>query len=191
MTCCWSAVAGIRRCTCSVRLVECCATTRRLAASSLASTLAGLSVAGAANGVMDLAGCLREGPQTPRKRHSRNSVSASGDSAAAARRAARRDHGTGSGAVAGARPRDRISSSTCSATRRSRISARAVGAGMRSVEHIKRYTTIGTAHDQGKTSGVIASGITAELLGVGIESVGHHDVPAAVHPGRVRRAGRA
>ena len=33
--------------------------------------------------------------------------------------------------------------------------ARAVGAGMRSVEHIKRYTTIGTAHDQGKTSGVI------------------------------------
>ena len=50
--------------------------------------------------------------------------------------------------------------------------ARAVGAGMRSVEHIKRYTTIGTAHDQGKTSGVIASGITAELLGVPIEELG-------------------
>ncbi|MCW0214843.1 MAG: 2Fe-2S iron-sulfur cluster-binding protein [Pseudonocardia sp.] len=50
--------------------------------------------------------------------------------------------------------------------------ARAVGAGMRSVEHVKRYTTIGTAHDQGKTSGVIASGITAELLGVPIESLG-------------------
>ncbi|HJP79263.1 MAG TPA: 2Fe-2S iron-sulfur cluster-binding protein [Pseudonocardiaceae bacterium] len=50
--------------------------------------------------------------------------------------------------------------------------ARAVGAGMRSVEHIKRYTTIGTAHDQGKTSGVIASAITAELLGRPIEELG-------------------
>ncbi|MER7012203.1 2Fe-2S iron-sulfur cluster-binding protein [Saccharopolyspora sp. NPDC000359] len=49
---------------------------------------------------------------------------------------------------------------------------RAVGAGMRSVEHVKRYTTIGTAHDQGKTSGVIASGITAELLGRPIEELG-------------------
>ncbi|MBB4684098.1 2Fe-2S iron-sulfur cluster-binding protein [Amycolatopsis jiangsuensis] len=43
--------------------------------------------------------------------------------------------------------------------------ARAVGAGMRSVEHVKRYTTVGTAHDQGKTSGILASGITADLLG--------------------------
>ncbi|MFT4126756.1 MAG: FAD-dependent oxidoreductase [Gordonia sp. (in: high G+C Gram-positive bacteria)] len=44
--------------------------------------------------------------------------------------------------------------------------ARAVGAGLSSVEHVKRYTTIGTAHDQGKTSGIVASGIVAELLGV-------------------------
>ena len=44
--------------------------------------------------------------------------------------------------------------------------------GMRSVEHIKRYTTTGTAHDQGKTSGVIAAGITAELLGVPIDDLG-------------------
>lgn len=50
--------------------------------------------------------------------------------------------------------------------------ARAVGAGMTAMEHIKRYTTIGTAHDQGKTSGVIASGITAELLGRPIETLG-------------------
>ncbi|MEV4643425.1 2Fe-2S iron-sulfur cluster-binding protein [Saccharopolyspora sp. NPDC049357] len=50
--------------------------------------------------------------------------------------------------------------------------ARAVGAGLHSVEHVKRYTTIGTAHDQGKTSGVIASGITAELLGRPIEDLG-------------------
>jgi sarcosine oxidase, subunit alpha len=42
---------------------------------------------------------------------------------------------------------------------------RAVDAGMRSVEHIKRYTTIGTGSDQGKTSSVNAIGVLAELLG--------------------------
>ncbi|WP_237047777.1 2Fe-2S iron-sulfur cluster-binding protein [Lentzea guizhouensis] len=42
---------------------------------------------------------------------------------------------------------------------------RATGAGLRSLEHVKRYTTIGTAHDQGKTSGMIAAGIVAEALG--------------------------
>jgi len=49
---------------------------------------------------------------------------------------------------------------------------RATGAGLISVEHVKRYTTIGTAHDQGKTSGVIASGIVADLLGVDIATLG-------------------
>ncbi|MBF9066670.1 2Fe-2S iron-sulfur cluster-binding protein [Streptacidiphilus fuscans] len=44
---------------------------------------------------------------------------------------------------------------------------RAVRAGMRSVEHIKRYTTIGTAHDQGKSCGVAAIGVIARLLGAG------------------------
>ncbi|WP_217208121.1 sarcosine oxidase subunit alpha family protein [Streptomyces sp. AC550_RSS872] len=50
--------------------------------------------------------------------------------------------------------------------------ARATGAGLRSVEHTKRYTTAGTANDQGKTSGVLASGIVAELLGVDISALG-------------------
>jgi sarcosine oxidase subunit alpha len=48
----------------------------------------------------------------------------------------------------------------------------ATGAGLTSVEHIKRYTTIGTAHDQGKTSGVIASGIVADAIGVDIATLG-------------------
>jgi sarcosine oxidase subunit alpha len=48
----------------------------------------------------------------------------------------------------------------------------ATGAGLTSVEHVKRYTTIGTAHDQGKTSGVIASGIVADALGVDIATLG-------------------
>ncbi|WP_328960624.1 sarcosine oxidase subunit delta family protein [Streptomyces virginiae] len=50
--------------------------------------------------------------------------------------------------------------------------ARATGAGMRSVEHTKRYTTAGTASDQGKTSGVLASGTVAHLLGVDISALG-------------------
>jgi sarcosine oxidase subunit alpha len=50
--------------------------------------------------------------------------------------------------------------------------ARATGAGLRSVEHTKRYTTAGTANDQGKTSGVLASGVVAELLGVDISALG-------------------
>jgi len=44
--------------------------------------------------------------------------------------------------------------------------ARATGAGLGSVEHVKRYTTAGTAHDQGKTSGVLATAVVAQLLGV-------------------------
>ncbi|WP_426321312.1 2Fe-2S iron-sulfur cluster-binding protein [Microbacterium sp. E-13] len=50
--------------------------------------------------------------------------------------------------------------------------AHAIGAGLRSVEHIKRYTTIGTAHDQGKTSSIIASGIAAAISGEKIAGVG-------------------
>ena len=49
---------------------------------------------------------------------------------------------------------------------------RATGAGLRSLEHTKRYTTAGTANDQGKTSGVLAGGIVAELLGVDISALG-------------------
>jgi sarcosine oxidase subunit alpha len=43
---------------------------------------------------------------------------------------------------------------------------RAVGAGLRSVEHVKRYTSIGTGSDQGKTANVNAIRVAAELLGV-------------------------
>ncbi|MFI8414577.1 sarcosine oxidase subunit alpha family protein [Paeniglutamicibacter gangotriensis] len=43
---------------------------------------------------------------------------------------------------------------------------RSVGAGMRSVEHVKRYTSISTANDQGKTSGVNAIGVIAAALNI-------------------------
>lgn len=41
---------------------------------------------------------------------------------------------------------------------------RAIGAGMRSVEHVKRYTTISTGQDQGKTGAVNAIGVIADAL---------------------------
>ena len=43
--------------------------------------------------------------------------------------------------------------------------ARATGAGLISVEHVKRYTTAGTAHDQGRGAGLMASAIVSGLLG--------------------------
>jgi sarcosine oxidase, subunit alpha len=45
--------------------------------------------------------------------------------------------------------------------------------GMRSIEHIKRYTTTGMATDQGKTSNMNALAIAAEALGKTIPQVGH------------------
>jgi sarcosine oxidase subunit alpha len=44
---------------------------------------------------------------------------------------------------------------------------RATGAGLRSPEHVKRYTTIGTGADQGRTSNVPALGVIATALGLG------------------------
>lgn len=41
--------------------------------------------------------------------------------------------------------------------------------GYTSVEHTKRYTTLGMATDQGKTSNVVAAGLIAEIRGVPLE----------------------
>ncbi|MEO3872273.1 2Fe-2S iron-sulfur cluster-binding protein [Nonomuraea sp. B12E4] len=49
---------------------------------------------------------------------------------------------------------------------------RAAGTGMRSVEHIKRYTTAGTGADQGKISGAAVAGVMSALLGAGPGQVG-------------------
>jgi len=49
---------------------------------------------------------------------------------------------------------------------------RAVGAGMHSVEHVKRYTTIGTGSDQGKTVGINSAAIVGALLGQPVAAIG-------------------
>ncbi len=45
--------------------------------------------------------------------------------------------------------------------------------GYRSVEHLKRYTTMGMGTDQGKTSNINALGILAEAQGRAVPEVGH------------------
>ena len=60
---------------------------------------------------------------------------------------------------------------------------RAINAGMRSVEHIKRYTSISTANDQGKTSAVNAIGAIAAVLGENdLGAVGHTTFRAPFDP---------
>jgi sarcosine oxidase subunit alpha len=49
---------------------------------------------------------------------------------------------------------------------------RATGAGLRSVEHVKRYTTAGTGADQGKTSGLLTSAVTGHALAAEIAALG-------------------
>jgi sarcosine oxidase subunit alpha len=50
--------------------------------------------------------------------------------------------------------------------------AAGVGAGLRSIEHLKRFTTAGTGADQGKTSGVLTIGVAASLLGQPLAAIG-------------------
>src|SRR3954471_4506115 len=126
--------------------------------------LDGLSVTGSAAGVFDLAGCLADGQRVARAALSAQAIAPTGEDrlpsapepvVPTAPLVLWRVPDT-SGAEGATQFVDLQRDATVADL------ARAVGAGLRSIEHIKRYTTIGTAHDQGKTSGVLTSGITAE-----------------------------
>ncbi|MEM9127997.1 MAG: sarcosine oxidase subunit alpha, partial [Pseudomonadota bacterium] len=65
--------------------------------------------------------------------------------------------------------------------------------GYRSVEHLKRYTTLGMATDQGKTSNIGGMAIMAELAGKSIPETGttmfrppYTPVPIATFAGRIK-----
>ena len=136
--------------------------------------LDGLSVTGSAAGVFDLAGCLADGQRVARAALTALAIAPAGEDrlpsapkpvVPTAPLVLWRVPDT-SGAEGRTQFVDLQRDATVADI------TRAVGAGMRSVEHIKRYTTIGTAHDQGKTSGVLTSGITAELLGIPVQDTG-------------------
>jgi sarcosine oxidase, subunit alpha len=140
----------------------------RRAAFVPAGEVAGLRVAGAANGTADLAGCLAEGADA--------GIEAAADSGypgavptlptVPARRTTPDSPVWVVPGPAGepADWRDHFVDLQRDATVADVW--RATGAGMRSVEHIKRYTTIGTGQDQGRTSGVLANGVIAAALGL-------------------------
>jgi sarcosine oxidase subunit alpha len=136
--------------------------------------LDGLALSGAAAGVFDLAGCLADGHRVGREVLTSLEIEPAG--AATLPTAAESEPAQPplvlwrvpdtSGADGNTQFVDLQRDATVADI------ARAVSAGLRSIEHIKRYTTIGTAHDQGKTSGILTSGITAELLGVPVQQTG-------------------
>ncbi|TQM43819.1 2Fe-2S iron-sulfur cluster-binding protein [Pseudonocardia cypriaca] len=134
-------------------------------------TLPGTSVAGSATGVLDLDGCLRDGARAALLVLADLGVDAGG---VAALPTAEAGPERTPPLVLWRVPDGDTSTQFVDVQRDATVAdiARAVGAGLRSIEHVKRYTTIGTAHDQGKTSGIVAAGITAELLGVPVADLG-------------------
>ena len=65
----------------------------------------------------------------------------------------------------------------------------AVDEGYRSVEHVKRYTTLGMGTDQGKTSGTLGYALIAEPRGT-IAEGGTTTLSSALRAHHARRAGR-
>ena len=62
--------------------------------------------------------------------------------------------------------------------------------GYQSVEHLKRYTTLGMGTDQGKTSNIIGLALLARAARTSRSRGRHDDVPPAVHAGHARRDSR-
>jgi sarcosine oxidase subunit alpha len=136
--------------------------------------LDGLSVTGSAAGVLDLAGCLADGQRVARAALAAPAIDPAGEHRLP----------TAPEPVVPTAPLVlwRVPDTSGAQARTSFVDlqrdatvadiARAVGAGLRSIEHIKRYTTIGTAHDQGKTSGVLATGVIAHVLGADVADLG-------------------
>ncbi|WP_219602195.1 2Fe-2S iron-sulfur cluster-binding protein [Nonomuraea indica] len=123
-----------------------------------------VEVAGAARGVLTLAGCLADG--TGAGARATSGAAARVPEAAAEPEPAGEPYWVVPAADHSAHFVDLQRDVTVADLRR------AVGAGLRSVEHVKRYTTAGTAHDQGKTSGLLASAVVAEALGVPVAELG-------------------
>ncbi|MCM2423959.1 sarcosine oxidase subunit delta [Streptomyces sp. RKAG293] len=128
-----------------------------------------VEVAGSANGVFDLAAVLAEGAAAGVR-----ATEATGHPAEASQLPSVAAEPASSPAHVHVVPGATEASSFVDLQRDVTVAdlVRATGTGMRSVEHTKRYTTAGTANDQGKTSGVLASGTVAHLLGVDISALG-------------------
>jgi sarcosine oxidase subunit alpha len=130
-----------------------------------------VGVAGSARGLMDLAGCLRDGADAARRALA--SLGLAADAEAEVPRTEEEPPGAPAADLALV-PADDYGTHFADLQRDVTVAdvLRATGAGLRSAEHVKRYTTAGTAHDQGRTSGLLTSKIVAHALGVDVAGLG-------------------
>ena len=127
----------------------------------------GMGVAGAANGTMTLAAALREGHGAAVE--IARDLGADGSPGTPARAA---DEGFAAAPfwqVTGLRKRAWVDLQNDVTTKDVRQSHQE---GFRSVEHLKRYTTLGMATDQGRTANVLGLALMAEAAGKSIEETG-------------------
>ena len=184
-TCCWSAAAGTRWRTCSARRAGSCATTTTLGsfvpAGRCAQSVVGAvqrrprpdGLAGAGRG---RAAAVRRGPPA-------HDLGRSGRAAAADDRSALQAYPSRVRPATHApfrRPPTRRHRRRPGPRDRRRY---ALGRARQALHHD------GTAHDQGKTSGVLAAGSSPNHSGSG-RRAGHHDLSARRTPGLLRRARR-
>ena len=135
------------------------------------SDVAGVFVTGAANGQFGLNDCLADGTTTGRVASKVAGFETADEQATGPTRIAATPD-AGLGAIA---PLWFVPAAPGASTDRHFVDLQrdatvanielAISAGLRYPEHIKRFTTIGTGNDQGRTSAVNEVGIIAELLG--------------------------
>ncbi|MEM1366060.1 MAG: sarcosine oxidase subunit alpha family protein [Pseudomonadota bacterium] len=130
----------------------------------------GQSVAGSANGVMTLGACLRDGHEAGNAAakdtgfDAKHGASAHGDDEASGLIAFYQMPSSGKGrAKAFVDLQNDVTTKDISQSHLE---------GMTSVEHLKRYTTLGMATDQGKTSNITGLAVMAELTGASIAQTG-------------------
>ena len=145
--------------------------------------------AGAANGKLDLSAVLADGQAAGLAAAARSGVAAR--TAQAARTAAALS--TGPLQALWSVPSRR--SAKCFVDWQNDVTvadiALAAREGYSSVEHLKRYTTLGMGTDQGKTSNIVGLAVLAAELGDLDSTSRHHDLPPPVHAGDDGSASRA
>lgn len=148
----------------------------------------GMHVAGAANGDMSLKGALQTGHQAALSALNASGISVTVSDAPSA--CAESTRISAFWHVGGCKGRSWIDQQNDVTTKDIALSFQE---GFRSVEHLKRYTTLGMATDQGKTSNVLGLAIMAELSGKTIEQTGttifrppYTPVPIGAFAGRAR-----
>ena len=148
----------------------------------------GMTVAGAASGAMGLGECLQSGHDVASHVASDLGFSASSGTAASAENES--TAGEAFWQVTGQRARAWVDLQNDVTTKDIKQSQQE---GFHAVEHLKRYTTLGMATDQGKTSNVLGLAIVAESTGRTISQTGttifrppYTPVPIGAFAGRSR-----